>query len=287
MAKRVVKKRVAKNAKKKTQAKKKTKAKSKKAVKKPAAKKSGLSPLPPLKTCLKGKRIALAGRFSYPDKGPFEKFFKSCGGKIAKAIDGKLDILMVGEGRKPAAQTKAEKLNAKGDADILIIDQPTSAIPDFEFNLIEYLTSPDQFVPFSDIVKKGWLFHHSWRRIDGVDFSKKTIGPARPGKESTGFPIELDFDKCCFDRATIQNVDIGCHHGDSHECELNGTVFDNARFNQANQFTFNKCKGSLLELSFAEDCQLDAMVLDRFELRYSQRCNISNSKFKVFEDGWF
>ena len=272
-------KRAAKKAKKKSPIKKQTKAKSKKAVKKSSAKNSTLSPLPPLKTCLKGKRIALAGRFSYPDKPLIEAFFKSCGAKISKTIDGKVDILLVAKGRKSAAQTKAEKLNAKGDADILIIEQPISAIPDFQANLIEYITSPDQFEQLSDIVRKYWLFPRNLRTIDGVDFSKKTIGYADSCREQK---LEISFNKCCFDKATIQNVDIGCNLENSSECELNGTIFNDACISGPKQFTFNKCKGSFLDLSMAEDCQLNSMVLDELRVAYSKDIRISNSKFKVF-----
>ena len=236
-------KRAAKKVKKKSPAKKKTKAnaKSKKAVKKPARKKSSLSPLPPLKTLLKGKRIAFAGDFSNPDKSTIAKFFSSLGGKATKTIDGKLDILLVGEGQKPAAQTKAEKLNAKGDADILIIDKPFLAIPDFKFNQVEYLTSPDQFVPFSQIVNTYWLDGAYTCLIDGVDFSKKTIGSDRHPKP---VELQLDFSKCCFDRATIQNVDIGRIRGGLLECELSGTVFERAYFDHPTKCKFTKCKGS-------------------------------------------
>ena len=277
----VMAKRAAKKTKKKSPVKKQTKAKSKKAVKKTSSNKSGLLPLPPLKTCLKGKRIALAGRFSYPDKKPIEAFFKSCGAKIATAIDGKLDVLLVGEGRKPAAQTKAEKLNAKGDADILITDQAIVAIPDFELNLVEYLTSPDQFGPFCNIVEKNWLFHHSLREIDGVDFSKKTIGSDYLSKGRETAELELDFHNCSFDRATIHNTTIGTFRGESSGCEFNGTIFDNANLRSPNQCTFNKCKGSCLDLSFPQDCQLDGMSLDKFELYLAKKIDISNSKFKV------
>ena len=271
-------KRAAKKVKKKSPVKKQTKAKSKK---------GGLSPLPPLKTCLKGKRIALAGRFSWPGKETIENFYKSCGGKIADKVDVKLDILLVDAGRKSVAQKKAEKLNASGDADILIIDKPIEAFPDFEMNRVTYLTTPDQLVQFSEIVKRNWLADITLSVIDGVKFSKETIGPNRLPKLQSWLDLSMDFANCCFDQTTIQNIHIGSSRDESHSCEFNRVIFNDARINSPQQCTFNKCKGTALEIAFGENCQLDGMAVDEIELSYSKGISISNSKFKVFElDGF-
>ena len=263
-------------------AKKTTKAKSKPVAKKPA-KKPGLSTLPPLKTCLKGNRIALAGRFSSPNKSAIEKFYKSFGATIAKTVDGKLDILLVGSGQVPTGQTKAEKLNASGGAKILITDHPILAFPDFRLNQIEYLTSPDQVVLFSEIIQMNRSFKSYSSQIGDVDFSKETIGPDRLPKNSNEVKLLMNFHKCCFDQTTFQNVTLNAYFDHSYNCELNGSIFNNAGFSYLNQFTFNKCKGSSLKLVRAKDCQLNGMVLDKIELSNTDKISISDSKFKVFE----
>ena len=274
-------KRSAKKTTKKTPAKKKAKARPKKA----SSKKSSASSLPVLKTYLKGKRIAFSGRFSRPDKPDIEKFFTSCGGKITETIDGKLDILLTGKGRKQPPQNKAEKLNAKGEASILIIDKPILVIPDFVTNHIEYLMSPEQFALFNDIAMESWLvesllYKDDFRKIDGFDFSKKTIGP-NLYRDYRG--LWYWFRNCRFDSSTIQNIEI-THYAGFEKCELNSTLFKNAHINELTGCKFNKCKGSL-ELTEPRGCQFDSLAMDELQLNRPTNCDISNSKIKELEVG--
>ena len=259
------------------------KVKKKSPVKKSSSKKPGLSSLPPLETCLKGKIIALAGRSLYPDRSTLERFYRSHGATISKTVDGRLDILLVSDGQKSTAQTRAEKLNAKGDANILIIDQPILAFSNMELNRIDYLTSPDQVIQFCTFVKMDRSDDRNFSQIDGVNFSKKTIGPDRVLKDSGGVDLQMIFHNCCFDRATIQNVTLGRYADHSSNCELNGSTFNSVDFRYLNQFNFNKCKGSSLKLVRAEDCQLNDMVLDKIEFSHTEKITISNSKFKIFQ----
>ena len=266
----------AKKVKKKSPAKKTPKAKAKKAVKKPTRKKSNDTSLPNLKTCLRGKRLAIAGSFIYP-KSVIEEFFTARGANITKTINAKLDILLVSRGPKKADQTKAEKLNSKGEADIRIANKIISVFPDFELYLSDYIATSTQFRDVCKIMERTSTLSRKIHVITGVDFSKKTIGPSSKAKVE----LHVNFKDCRFNHATIQNTQLGNYEGKFTNCEMNEATLNQAHIIDPVKCKFEKCKGSLLNLSNLQDCELVDMMLDKFEIENATKCSFANSKFQT------
>ena len=242
-------------------------------------KKSAATAPTPFHELLKGERVCLAGTFKwYPSLKEVKEILRILGATLTKKVDDKLSILIVGEGRKPALQSQAEKLNAAGTAAIRIMADLKSLLPvDFDENLAYYILNHKSADDLSVILDRPILFPAYVAHVNGADFTKKTIG------NSKYLSLTVKFSNCDFSKATFRNTSTRGQRDDSHErCLFDGTRFENANMWNYKESEFKNISGTKLHFFDLENSQIHKAKLDNFDSYYVRDCEITDAMFGRF-----
>ncbi len=265
-------KKATKKASKKTKKVTKSKAKASATSKRSSKKKQTV---PDLDRFFEGKKIALAGRFSWPTKSSVEDFFRSRKGKLTTKVDKDLDILFVGSGRKTKLQTAAEKLNAAGEALIEIFDRLQDLIVVPNEDVPGYLKDPILLSGLENLSDEN-SFYCDWSQ-DGIDFSGATIGPVE-GENS----LEICFEDCCFDKAKFRNIRLGRYDDAFINCTFQGTQFSSAVLKGLKNSELENVKGDLLELYYPVATSVKGMAVKELVVNNAYQCQFSDLKVGKF-----
>lgn len=249
------------------------------------AKSASSEPLPDLKKLFVGKKICIAGRFKWhPSKEDLTKFFTDRGGKIVEKVDGSLDMLIIGDGRKPAKQTQAEKLNLAGKAKIEIVEELSALVPFFEASLPLYLADPKQIDESAKLLRTSWLRGGYLLGLEHLELNQWDMQASRRVE------LRLGLENCVFNRGKWQNLHfesprvVGWGAAIS-KCTFDRTEFDNVDFSGCEECTFKKISGSAVTLGDLEGCTLDGCKLDTLQysdIKGSHITGLSVGHFKSY-----
>ncbi len=228
---------------------------------------------------MKGERVCLAGKFKwFPSLKEAKEILRILGATLTKKVDDKLSILIVGEGRKPALQSQAEKLNAAGTAAIRIMTDLKNLLPvDFDENLAYYILNHKSADDLSVILDRPILFPAYVAHVNGVDFTKQTIGHPKY------LSLTVKFSNCDFSRATFRNTSTRGQRDDSHErCLFRGTRFENANMWNYKESEFTNITGTRLHFFSLENSQIHKAKLNDFDSYYVRDCEITDATLGRF-----
>lgn len=232
----------------------------------------------------KGKKVCLAGRFTYaPSKDQLIKFVEQRKGTIVDKVDGQLDLLIVGEGKQSAKQTKAEKLNGSGNATIEIVTDLSQLIFGLEADLARYLSDPKLVKSVASILDSShwWLWgsHSSSLQQDGVDYSGLKLGGTKDK-----FVLQIPMKNCDFTGATLKNITLG----ESYAYQANGLdqcLFDRTKFDGVELANAKNCKvtnstGTKVEFDGIELCRIEQTRINEVMLHHATDCEFFDCHFK-------
>ena len=228
---------------------------------------------------LRGKKVCLTGRFTYyPHKDALTKWVRSEGGKITDKVDAKLDLLLVGEGKKSVKQKTAEKLNSQDGAGIEIVDDVKDLVSLSPLQFCNTITTEKGLLRLAGLLDTDWLRDHSQiLEIEDHDFRGKSI--ATSDKRKWTCFSNIAFKRCDFSKGKIRNVTLGHLDALIEECQFTGTHFDEAHFDDATDCEFIKNKATTLRLrGDVKNCRFESLNADEFHASHLKGCVFQNCK---------
>ncbi|MEM7560201.1 MAG: pentapeptide repeat-containing protein, partial [Planctomycetota bacterium] len=245
------------------------------ATKKATPKKKSASVVPELGKLFAGQSVCITGRYSYwPDKASLLKWLKAQGAKITETVDANLDVLVVGEGKQTAKQTKAEAL-AKSGTPIRIITDMGDLAAGSEADIVDFMMDPKRIKLVEDLFQTSWLANKMDFELTGMKFSKKQIGFPVPKKKEHIELSEMKVANCVFDACKLVQVSLGDFDDVLTDCTFNKCTFDKPYLRTGAGTVVSDCKGSV-DFGSSEGTTIIGGKYDALRFYFSSHMTIEN-----------